>query len=253
MKTFINILLFSFFLCNSAFTAEVKVFFTNSMPPYLFESNEEGLEFELIEAALKSKGHTLKVVDNVSYKRGLLQLSSSKIDGVVGNKNNSAYKKKSKNVYPSNVVLKYVDCAITLKKNHIRLNNISDYKDKRVWAFKTAKKVLGEEFSKMANENPKYSEEFLQRLQVKVLIKNRIDVAISDKNIFLYQLNLNKKLNYSKNDFDFKSISPQAPRAIMFRNKKLRYIFNKGLKEIRKNGTYNKILTKYKKYSHERC
>jgi len=101
--------------------------------------------------------------------------------------------------------------------------------------------------------NKKYTENFAQENQVKVLINKRIDVAISDKNIFLSSLSSHGILKDGEKIFNFHSIGKPTKRTIRFLDKKLRDSFNKGLKIIRKNGSYKKILKKYSLLYSDKC
>lgn len=231
-----------------------KVFFTNSMPPYLSEDRKSGLELDIVRAAMEAVDAHFHLDDNINYQRGIIELGKKKIDAMVGNSNNEKYAEKLQGkVYFSNSTISYIDCVISLKERRFKLNSFKDYKDKSIWAFQSAKHVLGEEFKSMADKNPQYSEEHDQKKQAKLLINHRLDLAISDKNIFLYQLHKLNDKKYGADKFQFKSISKPTPRSVIFVDKAKRDLFNKGLKRIKANGVYQKILKKYKKMASQSC
>lgn len=245
------------FICLS-FNANAKkqenifLLFTGSMQPYLNESNDSGIEYEIIKSALEAVGLNFSGYQNVHYQRAIKLLGEEYIDGVVANMANEDYIKAGLKVHNSNMTLEYVDCAISLRKNKFNLSKMSAFSNKKIWAFKSARHVLGKEFQAAVKNNPNYTENPEQKLQLKMLLSERIDIAISDKNIFLSVLSKeigekNKKL------FNFNQIIPATPRNVKFKSQELGRLFNKGLKTIQSNGKMDKIIKKYKKSYIEKC
>lgn len=232
-----------------AFARTIRVGTTISMPPYLYEESFTGIEVELIkEAFLSQIDVEFKHVDS-SYKRAVKLLENQDIEVIVSNKNNKFYQ-SFKSHHISNIFLHYIDCIITLKEKGLKVNSVKDLSEKRVWAFKSAKRTLGDEYARAVEKSIQYTESSDQLLQAEALIKNRIDVAISDRNIFLSQA---IKEGIYKDKFSFFKLTSKTPRVLRFKDKKLRDIFNKGLKEIKRNGKYQKILRKYKELYSSTC
>jgi polar amino acid transport system substrate-binding protein len=226
---------------------------TKSMPPYLYQSTKTGIEYEIVIEALNAA----KVVDiqhiDVHFKRGIMLINTKSIDGITSNLANSAYIDTSTKLYESAPTLNYIDCAISLKENNFKLTSIKNFYKKKIWAFKSASTTLGEEFNQMTKINKGYTENYSQELQVKVLVNKRIDIAISDKNIFLSRLSEEDVGSITKDHFVFHSIGEPTKRVVRFYDRELRDKFNKGLEVIKKNGTYKKILEKYKNLYFSKC
>lgn len=225
---------------------------TKSMPPYLYQSEKTGIEYEIvIQSFLAADIDDVQHID-VHFKRGIMLLRNKSIDAITSNLGNQEYNSVETPIHSSEPILNYIDCAISLRSNNFNLNSIKNFYGKRVWAFKSASLVLGDEFNKMTLANEAYTETFPQENQIKVLINKRIDIAISDKNIFLSGL---KKAGIEDGEkkFIFHSVGEPTKRAVRFFSRELRDKFNKGLNIIKKDGSYKKILIKYKDLYSEQC
>lgn len=214
------------------------------MPPYLSNDHNSGVERDIIVSALQQAGISTQSIVNVHYQRAIELAKSGNADLIVSNKNNDAYSKQVPSLYLSDTTLNYVDCAISLQEKNLKLNSIIDYYDKRIWAFKSASHVFGTEFSRMAQRNQHYSESFDQQKQLEMLAMGRIDIAISDKNIFLAKQHKSKEFSNAKMKFD--TIGALTPRAVRSTNESLINAFNTGLSSLKKNGEYQAIINRYK-------
>ena len=110
----------------------------------------------------------------------------------------------------------------------------------------------------MSKQNRNYAETSRQFSQVWMLFLNRVDTIVLDKNIFHYYLQKSKELQKSNDplaanvrhaDFSKKVtihqiFSPLNYR-LLFKSKKIRDLFNKGIKKIIDDGTYRKIFSRY--------
>jgi len=221
----------------------ISIAFTYSMPPYLSKDMNSGIERDIIYEAFKAEGMTLGKIHNVHYKRAINMLEQGLIEGIVSNMTNYAYDQRDVEFYPSNKTIDYVDCAITLAEQNFILASIKDYEDKTIWGFKTAKNTLGPEFELMANHNPNYTEDSDQEMQAEMLVLKRIDIAISDRNIFSSKLIRGGK--HLVNIFKFQKIGEPTPRTLRLSSQNHLERFNQGLDKIKQNGTFEKILLEY--------
>lgn len=248
---FVLILLFSHLQSFAKAKASVNISFTMSMPPYYFEGQKKGIEYEIIEAAFKAENIKINRIYNTHLKRSIRLLNDKNIDVIIGNKTNLLYEKEIPDLITSQSVVDYIDCAITSKTSELKLSEPETYKTKTVYAFKTASLTLPKKYTDAFKKNANYSEKPQQDYQCLLLKKDRIDIAISDKNIFLY-----RAINACKSkptDFKYHQLSPSTPRNLKLIDKKLRDKFNSGLKKIKNDGTYQKILNKYKDLYHTKC
>lgn len=207
-----------------------------SLPPYIIQEDNSGMEFEIIKEALQAKGHNvmLKYVPFVrllvDYKNYDGAITINESSGITGNY--------------SDTVITYKNYAISLKKNNIAVNSIQDLKDKKVVAFQNATKYLGPEFAEIAKGNSSYSEQGQQMLQLKVLYSGRADLIVSDINIFKYYKKQVNDMDTSP-EIVLHEIFPGVDYKILFNDPAVRDDFNAGLKTIRDSGRYDEIIKAY--------
>ncbi len=213
------------------------------MPPYLSQDGSSGLERDIIYQALIEAGYTKINIINVHYLRAIELAKLGSIDAIASNQSNTHYAQALPSINSSLATLDYVDCAITLASRHLQLTTIDDYYDKRIWAFKGAGYTLGPDFQDMSEANSQYSEDFDQLKQLDMLAMKRIDVAISDRNIFSGKLR--QSPHYKELKFKFNTIGQTTPRVIRSTSKALIEKFNEGLNRIKDNGNYRKIFEAY--------
>lgn len=94
-----------------------------------------------------------------------------------------------------------------------------------------------------------YYEKNEQALQVLQFFKGRVDVVVSDRNIFKYYFIQSKMTKATFSDFKVHPVIKEDPLNYrpIFRSKKVRDDFNLGLIHIKKNGRYQAIMDKYLK------
>lgn len=216
--------------------------FGNNKPPYVFEEKSSGLEVEIVQEALSHAGYKMKPFFGPMERLKLMMMDGS-LDGITITNINENLK-----YHHSMPFIKYHNYAIVLKKKNIKIKSISDLKKYSIISFQRARDLLGEEFAKMAKENPQYKETADQKIRNIQLYKERVDVAIADKRIFEY---FNTQLDSS---FDVKQpivlydIFNVIEYQAAFRSKEVMTKFNSGLAAIKKNGIYRKLEVKYSKY-----
>ncbi|PIK16035.1 transporter substrate-binding domain-containing protein [Halobacteriovorax sp. JY17] len=248
MKVLLILLTFSF--STYAFSKSIRIGGLIHIPPYFNKTKNTGIELELLSAAFKQAGYDNTLTIFSSSKRAIQLLNHEEVDAIVSNKRDSFYG-EVENIYTSHNILNFIDCAITLKTSPLSSQKVSSLKGKAIWAFPGASTSLGDQFKEVIKGNNQYTEFIDQLNQPKALIKKRIDVAISDRNIFVTQA---IKDGYSPSDFLFTNVvGSTTPRSLRFKDKSLRDKFDKALKEIRKNGDYKKVLMKYKELYRPTC
>lgn len=242
-----------FLLSQEIFSKKITLASTKSMPPYLYLETKTGIEYEIVIEALKAVNLINVVHMDIFFKRAIVLLKAKKIDIITSNYSNKSYESFGSPVFSSNTTLNYIDCAISLKSNNFKLEKIKSFNYKKIWAFKSASRTLGKKFHQMTLLNKLYSENFKQEDQASALLSKRIDIAISDKNIFLSSL---KALGIPKDKrqlFNFHSIGKPTKRVVRFYDKELRDQFNRGLEIIKENGVYKRIRDKYSALYFEDC
>lgn len=224
------------FLATTSHAKDLTLVAGLSLPPYIIQESNSGMEFEIIKEALTAKGHTVKLkyvpfvriaVDYKNYDGAITINESSGIDGNY-----------------SDVVITYKNYAISLKEKGISVNSVKDLTDKKVVAFQNATKYLGPEFAAIAKANPNYTEQGQQALQVKILYSGRVDLIVSDINIFKYYRQQVKDIDTSA-DVTLHEIFQGVDYKALFNDPTVRDDFNAGLKMLRASGKYDEIINKY--------
>lgn len=224
---------------------KIRIGVSFSIPPYVIKESNSGLELELLSEAFKVKGHTVEIW-YLPLARTFDELQRGELDGII-NVNEGILD----DVYYSDIVINFQNCAISLTKNHLVINSIEDLKNKKVVAFQRASTILGDEFNQMAKVNKNYQEVARQLNQVNMLFRSHLEVAVMDKNIFEYyrkQAQVMNKLSSRElqQDVTYHAIFPKTQYRFAFIDKDIRDDFNEGLMKIHNNGTYSHIMRKYK-------
>jgi polar amino acid transport system substrate-binding protein len=210
-----------------------------SLPPYIIQSNNTGLEYEVVEAALAAKGHTF-TASYVPFARVVVLLNSGEADGALTINEGSGIE-----TFYSNSHVYYQNFAVTLTSKSHAIKSVSDLKSISVASFQNAQKYLGPEFAKVSKANPNYKEYAKQLIQNRLLYKERVDAIVGDKLIFKH---FNKEVAATVDTtqkITFHEIFPKTHYKVGFKDKAMRDEFNAGLKTIQSNGTFKKIMSKY--------
>lgn len=222
----------------TATAKEVTLVAGLSLPPYIIQESNSGMEYDIIKEALAKKGHTLKV-KYVPFVR--VAVDYKKVDGAMTVNESSG----AQGQY-SDLVITYQNYAISLKEKQVNINTVQDLKDKRIVAFQNATKYLGPEFAIVANGNPDYREQGKQQLQVKMLYAARTDAIVSDINIFKYYRRQVTDMDTSA-DVVFHEIFKGTDYKVLFNDAGLRDDFNAGLADLKSSGRYRAITDSYVK------
>ncbi len=217
---------------------ELKLAYGLSTPPYVISKNDSGIELDIVKEAFALSNIRVKPI-YVPLARLTKQIELDEIDGSVTIMETLGIK----NVYYSNTYITYENIAVSLKKNNLKILSISDLRNKDIITFQNAKIYLGNEFKKAVDQNLNYYEFYDQKKQVKMLFKNRIQVIVLDRNIFDYYKE--HSLEKFEEEVVIHKIFPVNKYKIAFKDPKIRDKFNRGLKEIKRNGIYESIINKY--------
>lgn len=240
---YINFFLLFLFLLPS-YSKEIKMSFGSKLPPYVFPSTNTGIELDIIRAALAYKGHTLSPKYFQLYKVPLV-FKDNLVDAAMTDLGNDL---SSYGFYANPAVL-YNNVFITLKENNFIINSPEDLNSLILTSFQGAVKRYPK-WLEPVKEKYNYFEQNNQKLQVLVLHKKRVDVILTDINIYKYNvLKLQKERNFQAKDVKyhyFNKINVLNYRPV-FKDEKIRDDFNEGLKYIKENGTYEAIYNKYLK------
>jgi len=226
-------------LMTKLFAADLVVTTGLSIPPYIIKESNSGIELDIVREALTLRGYKISNIIYATNRRVKRLLINKVVDMAINVQPNL------EGIYYSDTIIEFKNVAITLKNKNITLKNIDELKGKKVLAFQNANKFLGPEFFNYASKSLDYIEIINQIAQVNHLYKNRTDVAIADKYVFLYYKNIYEKKNDKKFEVDFFDILPSSPRRAGFLTKQIRDDFNAGLKQLKRSSLFDTLIKKY--------
>ncbi len=229
--------------CASLFAQEITFGF-RLVPPYVMvdkDGNYSGIEYEIVAAALGVKGYTVKA-SNYPLARLVNTITTKGIQGaapILPSHNTGAFLSDS--------YIAYNNVALGLKKKGLSIKGTADLKGLAVMAFQTAKTVLGPDFGAAVEGNPKYVEEGQQVLQIRTLFADRTDVVIGESRILHWYIRAPETGVAASTEVQEFRIFPPTNYCAAFIDAKVAGAFNEGLKAIKANGSYDKIIAKYTK------
>ena len=238
-----------FFLAGShGYAKQITVAFTDDIPPFIMEKATQGLEVDIIQAALKHKGHAIKTTLQCPYKR---------LENIVARKGADAaasVRQRDDGTFYSDNFIAFENYAITQKKSHITLGSITDLKGKTIFTWQNAHRDLGPVFASLfspavtAPYIRRYHEIGVQEGQVRMFWRDSSSVIIIDKSIFIWFTKKYAPQAIADDQIVYHEIFPIPTEfQVNFESKAIRDDFNEGLQFIRKNGVYQAIFDKYLK------
>lgn len=211
------------------------------IPPYSYRTptgEYKGLEVEIVRTCFKDSSYEIEFVQ-YPYGRLPFALAQKQIDGQTV----TLVNKDTVGIYYSDIVApEYQAVAISLAKNNLQLNSISDLKGHTIVAHQRAKTYYGAEFKQIALQAGSNYKEYANQLnQIHLLYNDLTDVIVISENIF----------NHLKRSADF-DVTAEIKIATIFGDKrgfnnafiskKVRDDFNNCLKRIKADGSYQKLV-----------
>lgn len=229
-------------LAVEALAEPLRMGFGTHKPPYVFEGQQQGLEYEIVAAAVRRAGFGIEA-HYAPMERLHLMLRRGEIDGIATTNERSGVA-----AFYSDVYIHYHNAAAALAKRHYQIQHITELSHYSVSAFQRARFLLGSEFQTMAESNPRYREEAQQITRNRLLYTGRIEVVVGDARIIDYfnrevadQVDISQPLTWYE-------LFPPTPYQVGFRLEVQRDFFNRGLAAIRQSGEYAAIEHKYADY-----
>jgi len=232
---FILIVVFS----TAASAKNLKLAVGLALPPYFIAESKTGMEYEIISATLKRSGHRVSMTF-VPFSRVKGVMMEKRVDCASPINPNSGVK-----AFYTDSHISYQNAAISLSESKLKIKTINDLSNKSIVGFQDAKKYLGPEFKSMADKNRRYIEKYNQKMQTKYLYNRRAQVLVMDVKIFKYFKKRVIGISNTTLPVVFHELFPKTPYSVAFRDESMKDIFNKGLREIKANGTYDKIISSY--------
>ncbi len=227
---------------NPAFSDEPVVFACNEFPPYKMENSDSGLsgfDVEFLRQSFKRVGVDLKI-QYMPWKRALEEARQGRVNGVCSC---SQTKERTEFLYFSDPLGKASSGVFSLTKNNFpKLKTVDEIGTRPVGVVRGYNII---ENLKEANV-PNIIELSDEQQGLKVLLNGRIDFYYTYEaptRYYLGQQNKSKEVVYHELSFtNYYSCFSKSANG----SKTLLKQFNAGLAEIKKDGTYDKILAKYR-------
>ena len=231
------VLIVSLFLTGNIRADIIDVALHNSPPWSDTDSSGQiiGVEIEIIKAAYAAKGHSLKFSIS-GYSRLLKRIAEKKFDFA----SPLPESVDIPGIIRTDTFLPFQDVALTWTESKIKIQSVTDLEGKSVTAYQNATVVLGEQYAN-AVKRSEYREVAKRETPLNLLSLRRTDVVIGEKHILTA---ISEKL-HGPGKVTVHPIFPIINYGGGVWNEKLRQDFNAGLKIIRENGDYNRILKKF--------
>jgi len=228
-----------------AWCDEVSMAFADKTPPYTFPETNSGIAVEVIREALIYRGHTL-VPQYFPVARIPVAFREKRVDAAMSDLGQDL---SSDGGYYGDVAVPYNNVFLTLKSRNIEIKHPADLKGLSIIAYPGAV-IRYPEWLEPSQAAGNYREQNDQITQVLTLNEGRYDVALSDRNIFLYfTLKLQREKGFIPKPLEEHPFVGQAGRSYrpVFRSKSVRDDFNAGLQHEKETGRYQAIYDEYLK------
>lgn len=246
MKVCIYILLFITLNVIGSNTPQIITAASNIWPPYIDTDNPMGgFSIEIIREAFKSENYTLELII-VPWARAEIGVKNGTYDILPDVWFTSDRKK---DFYFSDPYTENIVRVISLKKDNFVYKNLSSLKDKNIAVIK----------------GYSYSQEFVdakhfERIEtpffinnIKMLLAGRVDLTVGDELVSKFLIlnedpNILDELHFSNKPLSRENLFI-ASGYTNPRHKEIIQAFNRGLKKIIMDGTYESIQKKYIKFN----
>lgn len=220
---------------------EVSVAVGLSLPPYVLEAEQRGMELDIVREVLALKGHTLRPVF-LPFARVVTEMARGGVDAAITINPESGVEA----CYSDSHIV-YRNYAMTLADSGLKIASIGDLADKSVISFQNSRAYLGPEFKAAVDGNPQFREEAVQATQAVLLYSRRIQVVVADKNIFNWYSQspeVKAKVDTSQ-PVAYHEIFPPTRYMVAFRDRGMCDEFNQALKALKASGAYAAIVARY--------
>jgi polar amino acid transport system substrate-binding protein len=224
---------------SSAGQRVVTIFFTTLSLPYADETINAGFEVDLARAVFARRGITVQAVF-MPKDRAAERLAAGKAQGMVPVRVDRAedmlFESRPYVAY-QNVYLHHAHSPCTVRK-------LEDIFKGHLVAFHMAGKYLGQDFVRLASASPSYEELVDQNAQVRRFLIRKDCSIVIDQNIYEHlvtRLNLTGEVG----DVCLHSFFHNPQRTFVFVSNELRQLFNEGLREVMRDGTYQRLVNIY--------
>ncbi len=224
---------------------KLKVAFGNALAPWVIPETHNGIIIDLITEALEPAGYEI-IPLYYPYARRIKSYKSGLVDATCDMNINTIQKEGLVGFFTDEAYT-YENFAVSLKEKGYQFKHLNELGNLRLLSWQGAIAHLGDEYAKMASNNPYYREIHDQESQVKMLFRKHIDVIQLDKQIFKHyraKIALKGKID-TMVKVDRFPLFGKSPNGFLFRSSKIRNKFNQQLKRLKESGQYDAIFERY--------
>lgn len=244
MKKCIAFILPVLFLAPMIALAEKMIFVTDGQsPPLVFKDNGKfvGSDVEIVTEICKRAGIEPEIHD-YPLKRALMMTEKGEAAGIF-----TIFRTEERDqflYFPEETINTVRTMVIGRKYSGFRINSLEDLRDKAIGVMDGRK--YGPEFDNI----PGLKKEFLKTKEQMILMlnKGRVDVILNSEEPFKHEV---RKMGI-EDKFEMLYLVRENPVYVAFsktlgeKGEKLSKVFSEALKQMKADGTYEKILNKYR-------
>jgi polar amino acid transport system substrate-binding protein len=231
---------------SSVWSSEkITVAFGDALAPWVMPDTNNGILIDIITEALEPAGYEIVPI-YYPYLRRITEYRNGFVD-VTCDINVNTMKDQKLSGFLSDDAYAYENFAFSLKEKGYQFKHLNELGNLLLLSWQGAIAHLGDEYAKMAINNPFYFETDRQESQIQMLFLKRADVVQLDKKIFEYfRSKVEKKgIIDTKAEVDSFPLFGKSPNGFLFHDKKIRDTFNRRLKLLKESGRYAEILERY--------
>jgi polar amino acid transport system substrate-binding protein len=230
------------FLCIAcSFIAQAKTELTILVgldkPPYIDLNDSSGYELDLLRLLTQKMGY-----DAVFLHVPNARIKDLMLDGRADIATLQKPDPTQQQLYFSLPYIRYQNVAASLASKSLQLRQLEQLKPYSVVAFHNARTLLGPEYQQLVRLVMNYQEVANQSQQLQMLLLERCDVVVMDRNIFYYYAKL---AGQSMQPFDIAPVFSASLYSAAFKNERLRNKFDKALAEVQQEPVFTQLQLKY--------
>lgn len=206
-------------------------------PPYIDLNDSSGYELDLLGLLIKRMGY-----DPVFLHVPNARIKDLMLDGKADIATLQKPDPQQPQLYYSQPYIRYQNIAASLASKSLQLHQLAQLKPYAVAAFHNARTLLGPDYQQLVPLFMSYQEVANQSQQLQMLLLQRCDVVVMDRNIFYYYA---KQAGQSMQLFDLAPVFPASLYSAAFKNIRLRNKFNKALAEVQQEPVFTQLQLKY--------
>jgi polar amino acid transport system substrate-binding protein len=204
-------------------------------PPYIKVASQTGYELELLSAVVKRMGFDSQFI-HVPNGRLFTLFSDGQADLV------SLQRNTPPGFYATQPYISYQNILIVRQDLHKEILSLNDLVGLRVMAFQNARQFLPPDYAEAVAKAGSYLEVVEQHQLPALLLKNRVDVLVMDRNIFWHYYRQTAPKDNSLKVLNFFTVNHYH---MLTRTPEVAERFNQALAEVKQSELFSQLQLKY--------